>query len=574
MYANKLIVLKFGGSVLRSRDDQFLAAQEVYRWYKSGYKVVAIVSALQGETDRLFDLASQMASEGSPYNVARLVSSGERESAALLGLVLDECGLPNSVLYEGEIDLRTCGDPLDATPQSIDVEAVKHSLAEKPVLIVPGFVGRDEVGRVNLLGRGGSDLTAILIANWLGADRCRLIKDVDGLYEFDPKADSGHSPARYQSVTWGTALTLDKSILQHKAIQFAEQNGLNFEVAACLGNDCTKVGEFETVIAPPASGPNAAQPVRVGLLGFGTVGSGVFEQLLRVPGKFQFVKIGVGDVKKHALAQSQPDIFTDNWSEVVESDCDVVVELIGGTETAKAAVTAALQSGKPVVTANKSLVARCWEELKQAKKSDVGVLYSAAVGGGTPMLETVDWMTQSGLEVRKILGILNGTTNFVLDLVANGTSFSQAIEQAQQKGLAEADPSGDLSGNDAAEKLVLLCRHAGVDLTVDRIETIGVDSQLLAKSPNQIFRQIASAAVDPHSGAVEARTVTADSDFANTRRQGNFLSIMTTHGSELKVLGSGAGRWPTTMSVVSDLFEMAWKMEKMRESTLTGKLRQ
>lgn len=255
MHDNKLIVLKFGGSVLRSRDDQFLAAQEVYRWYKTGYKVVAIVSALKGETDRLFDLASKMASDDSPYNVARLVSSGERESAALLGLLLDECGLPNSVLYEGEINLQTCGDPLDATPQSIDVDAVNANLQEYPVLVVPGFVGRDEAGRVNLLGRGGSDLTAILVANWLGADRCRLVKDVDGLYEFDPKfskTDSNSVPARYSTVSWDQALQLDKSILQHKAIQFAKENDLQFEVAACLGVDCTRVGNLETSVCQQA----------------------------------------------------------------------------------------------------------------------------------------------------------------------------------------------------------------------------------------------------------------------------------------------------------------------------------
>ena len=574
MYANKLIVLKFGGSVLRSRDDQFLAAQEVYRWYKAGYKVVAIVSALQGETDRLFDLASQMAEEGSPYNVARLVSSGERESAALLGLVFDECGIPNSVLYEGEINLQTCGDPLDATPESIDVDSVRQRLDENPVLVIPGFVGRDQLGRVNLLGRGGSDLTAILIASWLQADQCRLVKDVDGLYEFDPKSDRGTVPARYDSVSWTDVLQLDKSILQHKAIQFAKDNSLSFEVAACLGSYCTQVGDFKTVICGDDR-DQANQPVRVGLLGFGTVGKGVFEQLLRMPGKFRITRIGVRDLTKHNLARSLPNLFTEDWREVVDGECDVVVELMGGTNAAKEAVIAAMKTGKHLITANKSLIARCFDEVSSARDGGQQLRYSAAVGGGTPMLEAVDWLKNNGLEALEIAGILNGTTNFVLDLIARGSSFEEAVARAQEKGLAEADPSGDLSGNDAAEKLTLLCRAAGWEVSRDQVTTQPVTRELIQSLSKRIepceytpapLRQIALAQSGPPAKfEVAVPQVDAGSVFAGISEQRNFLKLQTDNQSEVQVVGVGAGRWPTTMSVVSDALAIRTGMQQMRD---------
>lgn len=549
MYAGKLVVLKIGGSVLKSDDDQFLAAQEIYRWYRDGYKVVVVVSALFGKTDQLFETANRFGADASPYTVAKLVSGAERESAALLGLTLDRCGIPNSVLLESEVQLGTCGNPLDATPVSLDVDFVKRVLESTPIVVMPGFVGRDENNRVNLLGRGGSDLTALFVANLLDADRCRLIKDVDGIYEFDPQKKGEKKPCRFETLSWSHALTLDKTILQHKAIKFAQKNQINFEVASYLGNVSTKIGCYkDNLIA--LQNEFEDKPLRIGLLGLGTVGQGVYEQLQRLDG-FSVTKIAVRDLEKHRHATNEPELFTDNWCDVVKSDCDIVIELIGGCNEAFHAVTSALELGKQVVTANKSLLARHDVDIKNAQlTTGQQVFCSAAVGGATPMLESVEWLTNH-YSIKRICGILNGTTNYVLDQCSTGVDWDDAVIQAQNLGLAETDPSGDLNGTDAAEKLVLLAQLAGINICFDEVYR---NCQRIDGS-DPVYRQIAelSQTEDVVAASVEIQPVEPFTLLADTCRQSNLLTIETTDRRVFTIRGSGAGRWPTSLAVVADL---------------------
>lgn len=285
--SRRLSVLKFGSSVLRNEDDLYPVADEVRRHVDSGDRVVAVVSAIGDSTESLLERARSL--NGSNGNgsgllagrrnaiggfrssgdaaLAALLATGEATSAALLGLALDGIGVPFTVLDAGRVGPFTHGPQLDAEPYWFDCRAVNHALDARPVAILPGFVGRDDDGNFSLLGRGGSDLTALFAAHRLGASRCRLLKDVDGVYESDP-ASSASKPRRYLSLCWEDARALDGVLLQHKAIRFAHEHDIAFEVSACGGNPGTLVGAATTRVAPVseavAVGTAGADPHEVG----------------------------------------------------------------------------------------------------------------------------------------------------------------------------------------------------------------------------------------------------------------------------------------------------------------------
>jgi len=247
------IVLKFGGSVLLDELHVRAAAEEVARFAREGHRVVAVVSALEGTTDSLL----RYGAKPHEFATALLLATGELTSAALLGLALDTLGVRVETLDAAAIGLRTEGDPLDASPLSLDVAAVHGALARARAIVVPGFVGKDEHQRTTLLGRGGSDLTALFIAQQLGA-ACRLVKDVDGLYEWDP-ARPGPEPRRYATLSWEGALGLDGTIVQHKAVRWARDHGLAFEVGSLGARHVSRVADFAAEFATES--PAHAEPV-------------------------------------------------------------------------------------------------------------------------------------------------------------------------------------------------------------------------------------------------------------------------------------------------------------------------
>ena len=261
MSRSELIVLKFGSSVLRSEADLPKAASEIARHVSSGARVVAVVSAIGDGTEKLLQQAlatghdPQQAEACSDAALAALLATGEASAAALLGLTLDRLGIACSVLDAGRVGPFTRGPQLDAEPHAFDAGTVKRALQQRPVAILPGFVGRDGDGHFSLLGRGGSDLSALFVADALNADRCCLLKDVDGIYDGDP-ARSGPRPRRYESLHWEETLRLNDCILQQKASQFAFRHRVPFEVGACGQTIGTRVGDIETRIAgtPPRTG--------------------------------------------------------------------------------------------------------------------------------------------------------------------------------------------------------------------------------------------------------------------------------------------------------------------------------
>jgi homoserine dehydrogenase len=308
----------------------------------------------------------------------------------------------------------------------------------------------------------------------------------------------------------------------------------------------------------PASGR-----LKIGLLGLGVVGRGVYQSLSSYPERFEITGIAVRDTGRPERAAFRHLLTSDPWS-VIDSDADVVIELIGGHEPARELIASALRRSKHVVTANKLVVARHGEELSRlAAQHHGGLHFAAAVGGAVPMLEAVNRL-RGGSRIESLHGVLNGTCNFVLDELAQGRAFPEAVEKAQTLGFAEADPTLDLDGTDTAHKLTLLARASGAELKIENIDRRGIlelDSRRvhsLAASGKSV-RLVASLASGP--GGLRARVapevVDGSHPFARIRGEQNCLIARRADGSEQVLRGKGAGRWPTTVSVMSDVLALS-----------------
>ncbi len=226
-----IVVLKFGSSVLCNESDLPNAVEEIRRWTDSGHRVVAVVSAIGNTTDTLLNRAKSFGENINDHSVAALLATGEATSAALLSLALDRAGIACTILDENRLGLRTHGAVLNSEPVEINAAEVHRVFEQTPVIVAPGFVGRLPDGSLSLLGRGGSDLTAVFIAQKIAANRCRLVKDVDGIFEFDP-ATSEVEPRQFKTLTWQEAIEIGGGIVQPKAIDFAAQHLFPVEVAA------------------------------------------------------------------------------------------------------------------------------------------------------------------------------------------------------------------------------------------------------------------------------------------------------------------------------------------------------
>ncbi len=252
-----ITVLKFGSSVLSSESDLTHAVEEIRRWIDAGHHVVAVVSAIGKTTDTLLGRAKSFGAAINDHSVAALLATGEATSAALLSLALDRAGIACTVLDETRLGLRTHGAVLNSEPVEINAAEVHRAFERVPVVVAPGFVGRLPDGSLSLLGRGGSDLTAVFIAQKIEANHCRLIKDVDGIFEFDP-ASSAVRPRRFKTLTWTEAIQVGGGIVQPKAIDYAAQHLFPVEVAA-LNSEfptliCNRPATFHEGTAEPEIG--------------------------------------------------------------------------------------------------------------------------------------------------------------------------------------------------------------------------------------------------------------------------------------------------------------------------------
>lgn len=234
-------VLKFGSSVLRSQDDLTTVISEIESWKAKSEKLIAVVSAFEGVTNRLIQEARRAGIAPGANGYARLVASGELESAFALETALNSRRQNARMMTPREIGFIAKGDASDATPYFADPAAIHEAFGQTDTIIVPGFSAIDPSGNVVLLGRGGSDISAIFLGRILGRRSVRLIKDVDGLYDKDPNL---HSDARrFAYVSWAEALNVCGSLIQHKAVEFAKDCGLAIEIAALGSLECTHIGD-------------------------------------------------------------------------------------------------------------------------------------------------------------------------------------------------------------------------------------------------------------------------------------------------------------------------------------------
>ena len=247
MSERNLVVLKFGSSVLRGEQDLPAVVNEIYNWWLQGFSVVAVVSAFGNTTDELTQTAHLVCHQPQAELLAALLATGEAASSALLGLALQQAGIPATVLNAEKANLTTIGALLDAELNGLDKAKVLAAL-QNGVAVLAGFVGRGDDGVTTLLGRGGSDLTALFVSHQLGGN-CRLVKDVDGLYTSDPNKLSGGVARRFAQVSYETARQVGGSVVQIKAVDFAERHRLSFTIS-CIGSTIsTEVGPCRDLIA-------------------------------------------------------------------------------------------------------------------------------------------------------------------------------------------------------------------------------------------------------------------------------------------------------------------------------------
>jgi homoserine dehydrogenase len=308
--------------------------------------------------------------------------------------------------------------------------------------------------------------------------------------------------------------------------------------------------------------------MKVALLGFGTVGSSVARILcdLKPDG------IELSHVFNRGIARKKADwapptvVWTEDFEEVLRSDADVIVELVGGLEPAGSWVRRALEAGKSAVTGNKKLIAKHGIELDRlARSKGAHLLYGAAVAGGIPVIPGLQ-QGLAGDRITRIEGILNGTCNYILSRMEAGDAFADVLRDAQQLGYAEANPSEDVDGYDARAKLVILSRIAlraaiDVDSVACRsITEVDAVDLVYARDLNCTIRQIAKAELRPDgvSATVGPMLVPLRSPFAWSRGTENMVLVSGQYGGDVVFSGHGAGGNPTAVAVVSDLISLAY----------------
>ncbi len=307
--------------------------------------------------------------------------------------------------------------------------------------------------------------------------------------------------------------------------------------------------------------------MKVAILGFGTVGSSVARILCDLqPENIRLTHIFNRDIARK-IAEWVPStvIWTESFDELLRSDADVIVELVGGLDPAGTWVHRALEAGKSVVTGNKKLIAAHGIELDEvARAHGVHLLYGAAVAGGIPVIPGLR-QGLAGDRITRIEGILNGTCNYILSRMEDGAAFAEVLKDAQKLGYAEGDPTEDVDGYDARAKLIILSRialRAGLQVesvatrSITRIDAVDF---VYARDLGCTIRQIAKAELhnDGVSAAVGPMLVPLRSPLSWSRSTENMVLVSGQYGGDVVFSGHGAGGHPTAVAVVSDLITLA-----------------
>ena len=319
------------------------------------------------------------------------------------------------------------------------------------------------------------------------------------------------------------------------------------------------------------------RPVRLGLVGLGTVGGGVVEMLQKnrkeieekagVPVDLAMVcdkNISMADVRKMGLES----IFTRDAEKVIlNSEIDIFIELIGGYEPARTFVLRALHAGKHVVTANKALLAKYWGDVfEHTRVYQRQVYFEASVGGGIPVIQALN-EGLAGNRISKIVGILNGTTNFVLTRMSqDGLDYPSALKEAQKAGFAEADPTFDVEGIDAAHKIAILASIAsGTWVHLSDVVTEGItkvdpqDMAFVKREFGYVIKLLGVAKLTEKSVEVRVHPalIPETHPFANVQNEYNAIEMHGDAAGDVMLYGKGAGRMAAASAIVSDITYLA-----------------
>jgi homoserine dehydrogenase len=327
--------------------------------------------------------------------------------------------------------------------------------------------------------------------------------------------------------------------------------------------------------------------VRIGVVGHGVVGS-AFTALVarqhetiaaRTGLSLKVVRIAVRDSSKHPSVVGDAPVTTDAVALATSDDVDLVVEVMGGTSLAADVIRAALEHGKPVVTANKALLAAQSAGLfKVADERGIDLLFEAAVCGGIPLIRPLRESLR-GEPIRRVLGIVNGTTNYILTrMTEEGLDYASALGAAQQLGYAEADPTADVEGLDAAAKIAIIANFAfGVRVVADDVATEGISritagDIAMARKFGYVIKLLGIAERDSDSGAVSVRVnpalVHLQHPLASVREAFNAVLVEGEASGSLMFYGRGAGGDPTASSVLGDVIDAAVNLRKGTHATL------
>ncbi len=315
--------------------------------------------------------------------------------------------------------------------------------------------------------------------------------------------------------------------------------------------------------------------INVGMLGLGTVGRGVYKILTnrretiekRTGVAINIKKILVRDTSKERGIEISPELLTDDASEILnDQGIDIVVELMGGIQPALEFALKALEDGKSVVTANKDMIAEHGQALfKAAEKGKSDLLFEASVCGGIPIVRPLKRCLAAN-KIDELIGIINGTTNYMLTKMNDvGSDFNEVLKEAQELGYAEADPSADVDGFDAARKIAILASVAfntRVDLDdvfVEGITEISTDDIAYAKELNYTVKLLAIAKDLPEGLELRVHPcfIPKEHPLASVNDVFNAVFVRGDAVGETMFYGRGAGEMPTASAVVADIMEAA-----------------
>jgi len=315
--------------------------------------------------------------------------------------------------------------------------------------------------------------------------------------------------------------------------------------------------------------------LKVGMLGCGNVGSQIARLLVankadlasRAGAQLELVKVAVKDIKAKRDGIATSLLTDDPFSVVNDPEIDLIIEVIGGISPAKELILAAFKNGKSVVTANKALLAKEGAALYQAAgEANVDLYYEAAVAGAIPILRPLR-ESLVGDHVRRIMGIVNGTTNYILTKMdESGTAFADALKQAQELGFAEADPTADVEGIDASDKAAILAglafhsRVTDKDVYREGITKITATDVKVAKAMDMVIKLLAITELTA-SGEISVRVhpalISRTHPLASVRESFNAVFVEAQSAGQMMFYGKGAGGEPTASAVLGDLVAIA-----------------